>query len=139
MRDLFKQHADQFYMARHVGRWNKMVSTVDRLVKEGTKGQIVALETHDQNVPPYHKLSPKIREWKRTAGHNHVPFFVATVLRESVSMQISSFNYYYGKSRSFCSMSVPFSIDSHHSSSRSFLLFHRPSCAMEEAGKRYRT
>ena len=95
MREFFKQNADELHIARNVGGWKRIVPLMDGLVKNGTQGRIVAIETHDQNVPPYRQLSPKIREWKRTAQQNHVPFFVATLLREPMSMQISSFNYYY--------------------------------------------
>lgn len=95
MRDFLKKNANQLHIVRNAGGWKKVVSMVDRLVQNGTHGQIVAIETHDQNVPPYHQLSHKIREWKRTAALHNVPLFVATLLRESVSMQISSFNYYY--------------------------------------------
>ena len=95
MREFFKQNSDELHVVRNSGGWRRVVPLVDRLVQNGTQGRIVAVETHDQNVPPYHQLSHKIREWKRTAAQNNVPFFVATLLREPVSMQISAFNYYY--------------------------------------------
>jgi hypothetical protein len=95
MREFFKRNANELHIVRSSGGWRKVVPLVDSLVQNGTQGRIVAVETHDQNVPPYHQMSHKIRQWKRTAAQHNVPFFVATMLRESVSMQISSFNYYY--------------------------------------------
>jgi len=95
MRAFLQKHADQLHVARNSHGWQGMIQQMDEAVVNGTDGKLIAFETHDQNVPSYRQLSPKLREWKRKAKENNVSFFMATLLRESVSMQISSFNYYY--------------------------------------------
>jgi len=95
MRAFLQKHADELHVARNSHGWQGMIQQMDEAVVNGTDGKLIAFETHDQNVPSYRQLSPRLREWRRIANENNVPFFMATLLRESVSIQISSFNYYY--------------------------------------------
>lgn len=95
VRGFLNTHADKLLTVRYTEGWKNMVKQMDELVVNGTGGKIIAFETHDQLAPAYTTLSPKIREWKRTAAENNVPLFLATTLREGLSFQISAFNFYY--------------------------------------------
>lgn len=99
-------------VARKRNEYKQMVMEIDQLLRNGTNGKIHAFESHSSNIPPYVQISPKVREWKAVAAAKDVPFFTFTLLRDPISYQISSFNYYYlGRRRRLANDTVQDFID----------------------------
>ena len=63
-----------------------------------TKGQgstVLFAEIHGRNTPTLVEMAPQLREWKETARAQGVPFYIFTLLRDTVDLAVSFFNYFH--------------------------------------------
>ena len=75
IREYLKVHSDQLHIARHSGGWRFMIQKMDELVEHGTNGQLIAFETHDQNVPPYTQTLAQSTGMETKSGGEQCTFF----------------------------------------------------------------
>ena len=62
---------------------------------KGPGGTVLFAEIHGRNTPTLIELAPQLREWKETARAQGIPFYIFTLLRDTVDLAVSFFNYFH--------------------------------------------
>ena len=99
MRSLLQDVADEFIAAKTPRDYKRLSKRMDKWLTHGANGKLIAIETHDSNIPAYLKLSQRLVQWKQKAAERKIPTFYFTLLRQPNSLQVSAFNYYYLKEK----------------------------------------
>jgi hypothetical protein len=88
----------KYLFSSNRNKYDLQVQSMDQWVQYGPEANRTGIfEVHARNNPTLLDLCDQLKEWRRIANENKIPFFAFTVLREPTSFAISYFNYYHGK------------------------------------------